>query len=352
MKFSNNSLVTGGFKPLQDRALRDKLRGLQGTDTIQALGDRFGVSRQALSDLLRGITWAQDDFIDGTADNGFADARTNPSPAKILHIDLEVSPTVGAVYGRWNVSLRQDNVIQEPYILSACAKWDGDEGLCFDRTLLDYSDKSGGDFSFLSDASKNDKHLLTDLIEKIEEADMVVAHNLDGFDHKVLNARVAYWKLGPIKPVAKADTLKMARQSFGFPSKALDSLSSYLGIGRKTKIQSMEVSLRCMAGDKEAFEELRKYNADDVFLLEAIYRRLRAWSTTHPNMAVLADAENPICRVCGSDGLRNVPSGVYIGLNKYPLWQCPEDSCGAYSRGRKTLLPRGSNEIVHAPVKV
>jgi len=66
-----------------------------------------------------------------------------------------------------------------------------------------------------------------------------------------------------------------------------------------------------MKQDLEQFDNMVEYCEQDVWLLEAVYLKLRAWHKNHPSLV-----EGDVCTACGSDkivlnGTYLTPSGVY-----------------------------------------
>jgi hypothetical protein len=213
--------------------------------------------------------------------------------ARILLLDLETAPNLGFVWGIW-----EQNVIDVKkswYLLSFAAKWTN-ERKTHVRCLPDYP-------RFKSH-KEDDKHLIADLWELLNEADIVVAHNGDRFDIRKANARFVAHGLPPPSPYKSVDTLKIARKHFKFDSNRLDDLGKYLGVGRKIPHTGKHLWLGCMNGDKKSWKTMRRYNTQDVTLLERVYLKLRPWTTTHPNLTFFSRRPEE-CPVCESGAINN-----------------------------------------------
>lgn len=219
------------------------------------------------------------------------------SKPRILLFDLETSPNLGYSWGRW-----EQNIIEfkeEWQILSVAYKWLNEK-----QTLC----KSIKDFN-----SKNDKELTKHLWRLFQEADIIIAHNGKAFDIKKAKARFVFWKLKPCKRLSVIDTKQVAKNGFGFNSNSLDDLGNHLGVGRKIKHEGFGLWLKCMSGDAKAFCRLKKYNVQDVVLLEKVYKRLKPWILDHPSLSSIAHRTG--CPNCGSAhvvkyGLRANHAGV------------------------------------------
>jgi hypothetical protein len=187
---------------------------------------------------------------------------------KIAYLDIETAPNLGYVWGKW-----EQNVIEFEhhwYILSYAVKWNG--GAIQTRTLPDYP-------LFKKD-KENDRDLVKDLHRVFDEADIIIAHNGDAFDIKKANARFIQHGLRPPSQYKTIDTLKVARKNFRFDSNKLDDLGQYLGVGRKLPHTGKHLWLGCIAGNLKSWRTMRDYNAQDVRLLERVFRRLEDWSPT------------------------------------------------------------------------
>lgn len=189
---------------------------------------------------------------------------------KVLCFDIETMSNKAYVWGKYE----QDVIayIEEGYMLSWSAKWLG--GKQITKGLYDYEGYKPN--------TPDDKALITELYNLINEADILIAHNGDRFDIKKMNTRFILHKLMPPDPYKTVDTLKVARNKFAFNSNKLDDLGSFLEVGRKVKHQGFDLWLGCENGDPQSWDKMLKYNKQDVLLLEAVYLKLRPWITNHP----------------------------------------------------------------------
>lgn len=238
--------------------------------------------------------------------------------SKIVFFDIETAPNLGWVWGKW-----EQNVIdfeQQWYVL------------CFSYKFLD-DDKvhtvSLPDFPGFKRDKEDDKALIKKMVEVLDKADIVVAHNGDRFDLPRMNTRILFHKLKPPTPFKTVDTLKIARNKFGFSSNKLDDIGNYLGVGRKLAHTGFSLWKRCMEGEKLAWKEMAAYNAQDVLLLERIYLKFRPWYTNHPNVNILS-GKTGCCPVCGSAMLQRRGYRV-TRTSKFQRFQCSK--CGAWASG-------------------
>lgn len=228
-------------------------------------------------------------------------------------LDSETAPSVGYVWGKW-----EQNVIDfkaQWYILCVSFMWVG--GKVQNYALPD--------FKGYSKNKEDDRALILKVWELLDEADIVVGHNVKKFDLKKINARFIYHRLPPPSPYKVFDTLEAARKVMANNSNRLDDLGRDYELGRKLPHTGFHLWQGCMRGDKKSWKLMVKYCNQDVLLDYKFYKLIRPW-TTHPNMN--ADTSNANCPACGSKNLK--PQGVRGGYQRY----CCGD-CGRWSQSTK-----------------
>jgi hypothetical protein len=247
---------------------------------------------------------------------------------KILLLDIETSPNLGWVWGKYQQDIIRFN--KEWFILCFAAKWLNDSKIITKRLP---------DYNLYKKDSDNDRELIKDLWKLLDEADVVVAHNGDEFDIKKVNARIVFHGLPPTSPFKTVDTLKMARRYFGFTSNKLEDLVKSLALGvEKMNTGGFDLWLKCLAGDPSAWNRMTLYNKRDVELLELIYRKLQPWDAYQPNQSVYAG--KPICSRCGSNRVQS--RGQYVSKTLIYNRFCCSDCGGwmrAYNRNKSVNKP-------------
>ncbi len=244
------------------------------------------------------------------------------SEPRILVYDLETSPNVGYTWGKW-----QQNVIrfqQDWFILSVAWKWRG-ESRTYVMGLDDYEGYVPGD--------RDDSSLAWLLHDLFDEADVTITHNGVGFDQPKARTRMAVHNLPPHSPFKEIDTLKVARKVFAFTSNRLEDLCRQLGLEHKGKV-TFDCWLGCMAGDGAAWRKMKKYNRQDVIILEQLYERLLPWMDGHPNLALMSPDKPDACPKCLGGPLKS-GGWRYYHVTKRHIWRCKE--CGGISYGRSLI---------------
>ena len=235
-------------------------------------------------------------------------------------IDIETSPNLSYTWGKYE----QDVVAfeRESVILSWSAKYLG-EKKAITRGLCDYPGYKRDKF--------NDKALLVDLKKILDHAEVVIWHNGDNFDARKINTRLAFHKIKPPSPYRSIDTLKVMRNRFKLNSNKLADAGPYFGIGYKLETGGFNTWRGCMAGNKKAWATMKKYNEQDVLLLEELYWHLRDWIKNHPEDKLWTkQAGCPYCgsHDCQSRGLK--PRKLLGGdVNEYYCKKCKQRSYSA-----------------------
>lgn len=181
---------------------------------------------------------------------------------KILLFDIETSYITAKVWRLGEQVVRHDQIEKDWAILSWAAKWRGQKELMY----MDQRDKKN---------PLNDKHLVSKMWKLLDQADIVITKNGKRFDCPKLNARFAVHRLGSPSPYAHRDIEQMSRSKFAFSSHSLEYLCQVLGVkhakSKHKKFPGRELWDECLAGNPEAWEEMKLYNGLDVLASEEVY---------------------------------------------------------------------------------
>lgn len=207
--------------------------------------------------------------------------------AKIILYDLEVSRSVVEGYGnRWD--FRVIKFIRPQQLMCYSYKELGEKHVHF---------VSRHDFKTYHDFVKS-------LHEVLDSADVTIAHNGGSFDDKMANRFFVLEGLVPPTPRKTIDTKREAKRWFRFESNKLDDLGDFLGVGRKETVGYADLEDDFMSDNpsNKTIRLMRKYNDQDVRVLESVYLRLRPFMSSHPNLGDI-DSSDGICPKCGSSNL-------------------------------------------------
>jgi hypothetical protein len=240
--------------------------------------------------------------------------------ARVLIYDLEVAPSRGYTWGKW-----QQNVLwfdREWFILSFAYKWLGEKKVHVVALP---------DFELYETDPYDDIEVVRELHRIMSQTDVAITHNGKNFDNKKANARMSVHNMEPLPPRKEIDTLQVARRQFGFTSNSLGDLCHILGLPAKGKSGGTDTWKDCLDGDPRAWARMKRYNRQDIVTLEALYLRLRPWMAQHPNLNIYGDRPAS-CPRCGHDNLI-VRGYRTAGVTQRVQYQCTE--CRGYCTGRR-----------------
>lgn len=239
---------------------------------------------------------------------------------KILHLDIETAPNVCYTWGLFNQNISINQIVESGYTLCWAAKWHGEREVIF-RSVYEHGMAQ----------------MIADMHELLCEADAVCHYNGTKFDMPILNKEFKLQQLPPPDPYHQIDLLQTARKRFKFTSNKLDYVAQQLGLGGKVQHKGMDLWRECMAGNQSSWRTMKRYNIQDVRLLEKLYTDLLPWIQGHPNHALYADTDRPVCPNCGSTHV--IKKGVETTKTmQYQRYRCGD--CQTPIRGRTTVMDK------------
>ncbi len=241
------------------------------------------------------------------------------STPNILFIDIETSPVIGYTWGMYEQNVL--DVIEPMKIICAAWKW-ADQPKVHVAGLPDFKGYKPG--------VVDDLKLVSQLWKLLDAADLVIAQNGDQFDIKSMNARFVAHGFNAPSAYKTVDTRKVAKKYFRFGQNSLDGMGKFFDLGSKVNNGGFETWLKCIQGDKKTWALMKKYNAQDVILLEKIYLKLRPFIVNHPNLNILGGTAGDNCPSCLSEDLSKRGFAI-TKRGRYQRLQC--NDCGAWSQG-------------------
>jgi predicted RNA-binding Zn-ribbon protein involved in translation (DUF1610 family) len=186
---------------------------------------------------------------------------------------------------------------------------------------------------FNSIVQSSKEEMINEIHRLLDEADVVIHYNGRKFDIPTLNKEFLLNGLKPPSPYKQIDVLETVKKKFRFPSNKLDYVVKALGIGNKLNHDGHILWVKCMAGDLSAWKTMKKYNIQDIKLLEDVYIKVLPWIDHHPNYSLFDDnIPSHSCPNCGSTHL--VKRGIAITeAARWQRYSCGD--CGKWSRGEK-----------------
>lgn len=186
------------------------------------------------------------------------------------------------------------------------------------------------------------KEFIQSLADLLDEADISIAHNGIHFDDKMANT--FFITQGVDRPSMRksVDTCRVARSKFRFSSNKLDDLGTFLGVGEKVSISLIGIEDDFLDGKRQAIRDMKRYNVQDVILLEKIYKKLLPYIDNHPNIGMYARQEG-ICSHCGSINLQK--RGIKPRGTGLVQWYFCND-CRGWSTDRVVTRDGGTHTTV------
>src|SRR5574337_793287 len=256
------------------------------------------------------------------------DNRTSQQNPVVGFFDVETLPlkVEGYLWGIRDQYVSHE-MIKEPY------------------ALLGWSGKYYDDSEIFSDVmtskealSRNTLRITKSAFDFVNSCDIVVYHNGDEFDAKVLNAELTRNSLPPLK-YRSIDTLKLIRANYYLPSYKLDYVNSYFGITRKVKNDGMPLWERCTQGDPKALKEMEIYNQGHIVSLEDLFWTIQPYCQNIPSFSIYNTESIGSCS-CGGKLVKDKQHLYwYTNASKFERMRC--ESCGAVHRGKKNQLRKG-----------
>lgn len=242
------------------------------------------------------------------------------SDLKVLLWDVESAPMLGYIWRAKTDWVASGMLEHEVFMLTWAAKWLGKREVISDRLTPSEA------------VAQDDTRIVLSMIDLIRQADVIVAHNGDNFDTKVLATRALLNDAEPLGPVDAIDTLKLAKSTFKLSHNSLDHLARHLGVPTKLGT-SFALWKDCYHGDAEALAKMDRYCRRDVRVLEDVFVKML------PHVRGLKRLQAPgydmehSCPFCPSSDLQR--RGKYrTNASTFQRWQC--NDCGRWSRSRST----------------
>jgi len=243
---------------------------------------------------------------------------------KILLIDIETSPNSAYCFGTYDQNIGINQLIETSYTMCWAAKWLGKKEVMFDSIM-----------------ENTHKNMIKQIHKLLDECDAVIHYNGSKFDIPTLNKEFLLHGMNPPSPYKEIDLLRTSRSKFRFPSNKLDYVAQALGVGQKTHHEGFELWVKCMAKDKSAWKIMKKYNKNDVVILEKVYEKMLGWIKPHPN-----HNEYTLERVCPSCGKHNLHKRGTVCNTKYVFQRYQCQNCGRWSRSNKAQQVKNSGSNI------
>lgn len=251
---------------------------------------------------------------------------------KILLLDIETKPIIAHVWQQWQNDVALNQIQEDWSVLSWSAKWLHDDKIM-------YRDNRGN--KDLDD----DKEMLKEIWNLMDESDIIIGHYSDKFDIPKLFARFAYHDMGKPSDFRTIDTKTIASSKFNFTSNKLEYLAKFLKVKLKKLTNRVfaghSLWSECMKNNILAWQEMELYNKRDVLVLEGVYHKLKKWDKKI-NFDVYHDTLDNKCRSCGTTSFVVHPKKPFAHTNagKFQRYVCTTEGCRTESVSKVNLLSK------------
>lgn len=249
---------------------------------------------------------------------------------KVLALDIETAPITAHAWGLFKQNIGMNQILDTGRVMCFSARWLGTKGKPV----------------FQSEFHNGHAETIWAVHALLDEADAALTYNGERFDLPTLNKEFVKYKLAPPSPYHSIDLFRVAKSRFRFASNKMDHLAKELGLTRKISNRGHDLWIDCMAGDKQAWKEMKEYNLGDIVTLEELYYRFLPWIKTHPNSALYqTGVDKPTCPNCGSKHVQS-RGVVATKTQKYVRFQCQD--CYTWSRERFKTGALNKNVLVQS----
>lgn len=230
---------------------------------------------------------------------------------KILLVDIEWKPTKAYVWKAWDESIFPEKIIEHGGLLCVGVKWFGEK-----------------ETEVFTEWEHGHQEMVRAIHTLLSEAEAVVTYNGDKYDLRKLEGEFLLAGLPPPPPPTSIDCLKAVKK-FGFFMNRLGFVAPFLGLGSKLEHEGMALWTKVDKGDPRAQKKMAKYCAQDVILLEKLYKKIRPYIRNHPHTG---KTKGIACGACNSTRLQS--RGVRrTKMFKIQRIQCQD--CGSWSDGKR-----------------
>jgi hypothetical protein len=217
--------------------------------------------------------------------------KVNTKVAKILIYDIETSPNIGWFWrAGYKLNISTENIIKERAVICVSYKWFGEKEV----------------YNLTWDKNQDDKFLIEQFVEVLNEADLIVAHNGDNFDIKWLKTRALFHRIPMLPNYKQFDTLKVAKSKLYLNSNRLDYIAKFLGFEGKHKTTIDLWTDIIFKNCKKAMSIMLDYCDEDVRQLEKVYNELQYLDNPRLHQGVIQGKTKQTSPITGSINIEKV----------------------------------------------
>lgn len=287
------------------------------------IADKLGISKSGVNEYLGKLGY------EGHSPKPKKGSFVPKEGAKILLFDFETAADVSLTFGRWKQNISQSAIVKQGHFI-LCSSWKFRGEKEIHSVHLTPEEIALGD----------DSKIVAVMWDLYAQSNAVVAHNSQGFDHKVLQGRCAYHGYPALPSVKVLDTLVQCKKAFRLPSNKLGDVASYFGLETKLDTGGMSLWKDVQSGSKEAMERMLDYCKQDVNVLDQVYEKVKAFGNMGStfNAGLYYDDDKMHCKTCGSTDLEDTGRTIDTSLSRFTELRCAD--CGAVHRVRTSITTK------------
>lgn len=221
--------------------------------------------------------------------------KIEKNEGRILIYDIETSPNIGWFWrAGYKQNIQPNQILKERAVICVSYKWYGEDQV----------------YNLNWDKDMNDKFLIEQFVDVLNEADLIVAHNGDRFDIKWLRTRALYHRIPMLPNYKQFDTLKVAKSKLYLNSNRLDYISKLLGFEGKISTTPDLWNKITILNDRDAMKTMLEYCDEDVRQLEKVYNELKYLDNPRIHAGVLQGKVKQTSPINGSVDIEHVKTTV------------------------------------------
>jgi hypothetical protein len=212
--------------------------------------------------------------------------------ARILFYDIETSWNEGWFWrSGYKVRITPEQIIKERAVICVSYKWAGEDEV----------------YTLAWDRNQNDKFLIDQFKDVLQEADLIVAHNGDNFDIRWLRGRAAHHRIPMLPKYKQYDTMKVSQKLFSLNSYKLSYIAHFFNVGEnKIKTRSGLWEDVCLLNDRNALMEMIEYCEKDVEVLEKVYDVIKMYEYPKLHSGMLQGGIKPTSPITGGVNIKHI----------------------------------------------
>lgn len=170
-----------------------------------------------------------------------------------------------------------------------CSNLNADFGIILAGCMLTWTEKKPkrsdvivyriDDYKSYETRKWDDRQLVKDIRDELDDADILVSWNGRRFDIPFLNGRLMAWNEKTLKPHKHCDIMYQSRYKMKLHSSRLAAVQSFLGLEDEKTEMKPKMWMKAVTGDKQSMNYIIDHCIRDVLVLNEAYEKLKHFVT-------------------------------------------------------------------------